>query len=147
VLDRSTNLLKEFRTFALRGNAIDLAVAVVIGLAFTAVITALVTDLLTPVIAAIFGTEDFSALTFTVNGSVFFYGAFLNALISFVCIAFAVFFFVVKPASSMRHRLGWDPPEDPQKASCPRCVSDIPVAATRCPSCTSELTAGWAVTA
>jgi large conductance mechanosensitive channel len=141
---RLTGLMKEFRTFALRGNAIDLAVAVVLGIAFGVVITSLVNNLLTPLIAAIFGTSNFASLTFTINHSVFSYGLFLNALISFVCIAAAVFFFVVKPMSVLRRRLGWDPPEAPARSACPRCTTDIAVTATRCPACTSELDAGWA---
>jgi len=144
VLSKSRGVLREFRGFALRGNALDLAVAVVIGAAFSAVINSLVKYLFTPLIAAIFGQSDFSKLTFSINHSTFYYGQFLNALISFVCIAVAVFFLVVKPTSVLRHRLGWDPPVEPQKASCPRCTTDIPVAATRCPSCTSDLDAQWA---
>ena len=99
-------MLKEFKEFLLRGNIVDLAVAVVIGVAFGAVVTSLVADLLTPLIAAIFGKNDFSNLTFTINGSVFKYGSFLNALISFVSIAAAVFFFVVKPVNAMKSRFG-----------------------------------------
>jgi len=144
VVTRTKGVFKEFRTFALRGNALDLAVGVVIGAAFAATVNAMVKSLFTPLIAAIFGKADFSQLTFEVNHSVFYYGQFINALISFVCIAAAVFFFVVKPTSALRHRLGWDPPEEPAKAACPRCVTDIPVAATRCPSCTSDLADGWA---
>jgi large conductance mechanosensitive channel len=143
VMKRSTGLLKEFRTFTLRGNALDLAVGVVIGAAFAATVNSFVKSLLTPLISAIFGKADFSSLTFTINNSVFYYGEFLNALISFVCIAFAIFFFVVKPQSTLRHRLGYDPPTEQQKAACPRCVTDIPVEATRCPSCTSDLEANW----
>ena len=99
-------MLKEFKDFLMRGNIVDLAVAVVIGVAFGALVTALVADLLTPVVAAIIGKNDFSDLTFTINGSVFKYGAFLNALISFVSIAGAVFFFVVKPVNAMKTRFG-----------------------------------------
>lgn len=99
-------MLKEFRTFLMRGNIVDLAVAVVIGAAFGALVTALVEDLLTPVIAAIIGKPDFSNLTFTINDSVFRYGSFLNALIAFVSIAAAVFFFVVKPMNHLKDRLG-----------------------------------------
>ena len=99
-------MLKEFKDFLMRGNIVDLAVAVVIGVAFGALVTALVTDLLTPVVAAIIGKNDFSNLTFTINGSVFKYGSFLNALISFVSIAGAVFFFVVKPVNAMKTRFG-----------------------------------------
>jgi large conductance mechanosensitive channel len=88
-------MLKEFRAFLLRGNVIDLAVAFVIGVAFAAVVTSFVQDLLTPLIAAIFGKPDFSGLTFTINGSVFRYGAFINAVIAFVLVAAAIFFVVV----------------------------------------------------
>lgn len=141
---RAGGLLKEFQSFALKGNAIDLAIAVVMGIAFGAVITSLVDNLLTPLIAAIFGTSNFADLTFTINNSVFTYGVFLNSLISFLSIAVAVFFFVVKPTSALRRRLGWDPPEEPAHAACPRCATDIAVIATRCPACTSELDSGWA---
>ena len=99
-------MLKEFKEFLMKGNIVDLAVAVVIGAAFGAVVTALVADLLTPVIAAIFGKNDFSDLTFTINDSVFKYGSFLNALISFISIAAAVFFFVVKPMNAIQDRYG-----------------------------------------
>lgn len=99
-------MLKEFRTFLMRGNIVDLAVAVVIGIAFGALVTALVADLLTPIIAAIIGKPDFSGLTFTINDSVFKYGSFLNALIAFVSIAAAVFFFVVKPMDAIQKRRG-----------------------------------------
>ena len=105
-------MFKEFKDFLMRGNVIDLAVAVVIGAAFGAVVTSLVTDLLTPVIAAIFGKPDFSNLTFTINGSVFRYGNFINALIAFISIAAAVFFFVVKPVNAINRRRGIDPSED-----------------------------------
>ena len=105
-------MLKEFKEFLLRGNIVDLAVAVVIGVAFGAVVTSLVADLLTPLIAAIFGKNDFSNLTFTINGSLFKYGSFLNALISFVSIAAAVFFFVVKPVNAMKSRFGGPDDDD-----------------------------------
>ena len=105
-------MLKEFKDFLMRGNVIDLAVAVVIGAAFGAVVTSLVTDLLTPVIAAIFGKPDFSNLTFTINGSVFRYGNFINALIAFISIAAAVFFFVVKPVNAINRRRGIEPDEE-----------------------------------
>ena len=105
-------MIKEFRDFLMRGNVIDLAVAVVIGAAFGAVVTSLVSDLLTPVIAAIVGKPDFSNLTFTINGSVFRYGNFINALIAFVSIAAAVFFFVVKPINAINRTRGIDPAEE-----------------------------------
>lgn len=130
-------MLKEFREFIMRGNLVDLAVAVVIGLAFSAVVTALVADLITPLIAAIGGKPDFSGLTFTINHSRFLYGAFVNALVSFVVIAGAVFFFVVKPMNVLAARRAR--PEAATTRACPRCVSEIPLAATRCPNCTSEL--------
>lgn len=97
-------MLREFKQFLLRGNVVDLAIAVVIGVAFGAVIASLVENLLTPLIAAIFGSQDFSALTFTINGSTFRYGAFVNALITFVSVAAAVFFFVVKPINALQAR-------------------------------------------
>jgi large conductance mechanosensitive channel len=133
------SLLTEFKQFVLRGNVVDLAVGVVIGLAFGAVITALVADLLTPLIAAIFGSNDFSALTFTINGSVFRYGDFINALITFVTIAAAVFFFVVKPVNHLMARRKTEPPVDEAVRQCPECLSEIPVDARRCAFCTSQV--------
>jgi large conductance mechanosensitive channel len=107
-------MVKEFREFLLRGNVVDLAVAVVIGAAFGAVITSLVADMITPLIAAIGGNPDFSALTFTINGSQFFYGSFINALIAFVVIALAIFLFVVKPVNALmaRRKAGEEPELD-----------------------------------
>jgi large conductance mechanosensitive channel len=135
----------EFKQFLLRGNVVDLAVGVVIGLAFGAVITALVADILTPVIAAIFGKSDFSALTFTINGSVFRYGDFINALITFVTVTAAVFFFVVKPVNHLMARRKTEPPVDETVRQCPECLSEIPVDARRCAFCTSQV--GAAATA
>jgi large conductance mechanosensitive channel len=97
-------MIKEFRDFLLRGNIVELAVAFVLGVAFAAVVASLVGDLLTPLIAAIFGKQDFSSLTFTINDSEFRYGAFINAVIAFVMIAAAVFFVVVKPMNAMAAR-------------------------------------------
>ncbi len=105
-------MLKEFRAFLMRGNIVELAIAVVIGAAFGALVTSLVENLLTPVIAAVIGKPDFSDLTFTINGSVFRYGSFLNALISFVSIAAAVFFFVVRPIDAMQLARGIEKAED-----------------------------------
>jgi large conductance mechanosensitive channel len=139
------SLLTEFKQFLLRGNVVDLAVGVVIGLAFGAVITALVADILTPIIAAIFGKSDFSALTFTINGSVFRYGDFINALITFVTIAAAVFFFVVKPVNHLMARRKTEPPVDETVRQCPECLSEIPVDARRCAFCTAQV--GAAATA
>ena len=126
-----------FRKFLLRGNVVDLAVGIVIGVAFAAVVTALVADLLTPLIAAIFGKHDFSGLTFTINGSHFLYGAFINALIAFVSIAAAVFFFVVRPVNALMARRKTEPPVDETTRQCPECMSEIPIAARRCAFCTS----------
>ena len=130
--------LTEFRAFMLRGNLVDTAVGIVIGLAFTAVITALVASLITPLIAAIFGKPNFAALTFTINGSVFTYGLFLNALLSFVLVAIVLFFVVVKPVNAMRARR--ESP-DPTTRACPECLSEIPLEAHRCAFCTTELSA------
>ncbi len=105
-------MLKEFRAFMLRGNIIELAVAIVIGAAFGALVTSLVANLLTPVVAAIIGKPDFSNLTFAINGSVFRYGSFLNALIAFVSIAAAIFFFVVRPVDAIQRRMGIEKPQD-----------------------------------
>jgi large conductance mechanosensitive channel len=131
-------LIKDFKAFLFRGNVVDLAVAVVIGTAFTAVVASFVANILTPLIAAIFGKHDFSALTFTVNGSVFRYGSFLNALITFITVAATVFFFVVEPVNRLLARRS---KEDPDSKECPECTSAIPVRARRCPECTAELTA------
>jgi large conductance mechanosensitive channel len=129
-----------FKRFLLRGNVIDLAVAVVIGGAFGAVVTALVKDLLTPLIAAVAGKPDFSALAFTINGSRFLVGEFLNALLSFVMISAAIYFFVVAPVNAIaeRRRRG-EAPADPTTKRCPECLSEIPIAARRCAFCTSTL--------
>ena len=133
-------MLRGFKEFVLRGNVLDLAVAVVIGGAFGAVITALVKDLLTPLIGAIVGQPDFSALTFTVNGSTFLIGDFLNAVISFLLIAAAVYVFVVAPVNALvaRRRRG-EPPADPTTKKCDECLSEVPIAARRCAFCTSSL--------
>jgi large conductance mechanosensitive channel len=131
-------MLKEFKAFLLRGNVVDLAVAVVIGIAFGAVIAALVADIITPLIAAIFGSHDFSALTFTVNNSTFLYGAFINAVVAFVLVAAAVFFFVVKPMNALAARRETEEPA-PSTRDCPECLSEIPLAARRCRYCTAEV--------
>ncbi|HTI40090.1 MAG TPA: large conductance mechanosensitive channel protein MscL [Vicinamibacterales bacterium] len=133
-------MLKGFRDFILRGNVVDLAVAVVIGGAFGTVVTALVKDLLTPLIAAIAGKPDFSAIKFTVNGSEFPIGDFVNAVISFLLIAAAIYFFVVAPMNAIiarRHR--GEAPPDPTTKKCPECLSEVPIAARRCAFCTQTL--------
>ncbi len=127
-------MLKEFKQFLLRGNAVDLAVGVVIGAAFGAVVSAIVSDLLTPFIAAIVKEPDFGGLAFTLNGSRFMYGHFINAVISFVLVSFAVFFFIMKP----RTLLGGKPHTAPTK-KCPECLSEIPRKATRCLYCTQPV--------
>jgi large conductance mechanosensitive channel len=133
-------MFKGFRQFLLRGNVIDLAVAVVMGGAFGAVVAALVRDLLTPLIAAIIGKPDFSAIAVTVNGSRILVGDFINALISFVLVAAAVYFFVVVPMNAFmaRMRRGETPP-DPTTKKCPDCLSEVPIAARRCAFCTTPL--------
>lgn len=135
-------MVDDFERFLLRGSVVDLAVGIVIGAAFGAVVTAFVADLLTPLVAAIFGRRDFAALTFTVNGSHFLYGAFLNALISFLTIAAAVFFFVVRPVNALMARRKTEPPVDEATRGCPECLSEIPVAARRCAFCTAVVPSG-----
>jgi large conductance mechanosensitive channel len=132
-------MLREFREFILRGNLVDLAVAVVIGTAFTAVVTSMVEDLITPLIAAIGGEPDFSALSFTIHESEFRYGDFINALIAFLIVSGVVFFFVIKPVNALLSRLRTEPPVAEETRQCPECLSDIPVAARRCAFCGDRL--------
>ena len=129
----------EFKQFVLRGNVIDLAVGIVIGAAFAAVVQAAVADLLTPLVAAIFGKPDFNQLTFEINNSVFKYGHFLNALIAFLIIAWVVFFFVVKPVNALMSLSQRRESPDPSTRKCPECRSEIPIDARRCAFCTSEV--------
>ena len=133
-------MLKGFKQFILRGNVLDLAVAVVIGAAFGAVVAALVKDLITPLIAAILGKPDFSAIEFEVNSSKFLVGDFINALVSFLLVAAAVYFFVVLPMNTLtaRMRRGEATP-DPTTKDCPECLSKIPIGARRCAFCASEV--------
>lgn len=133
------NAVKEFKEFIAHGNLIDLAVAFVIGAAFAALIKSLVEDLITPIIAAIFGQPDFSGLKFTINSSVFLYGSFLNAVITFLSVAAAIFFLIVKPMNMLEERRKRG--DDPDVRDCPECLSEIPYAARRCAHCTSELEA------
>jgi len=129
-----------FKQFLLRGNVVDLAVGVVIGAAFGGVVTALVKDLLTPLIAAIVKQPDFSALTLTLNGSKLLYGEFINALLSFLIIAAAVYFFVVIPINALIARTKKDPVSaDPTTRKCTECLSEIPINARRCAYCTSTV--------
>lgn len=134
-------MLRDFKEFLLRGNVVDLAIAVVIGAAFGAVVTALVKDLITPLIAAIGGQPNFSALSFTINKSHFLYGDFINAIIAFIVIAAVVFFFVVVPLNKLierSQRQATTP--DPTTRKCPECLSEIPMEARRCAYCTAEVT-------
>lgn len=133
-------MLKDFKAFLLRGNVIDLAVAVVIGAAFGDVIKSLVADIFTPILA-IPGSADFSTLDFTINGSVFRYGSFFNAVISFVTIAAAIFFFVVRPVNALMARRKTEPDVESTTRECPECLSSIPVAARRCAFCTAKVSA------
>lgn len=125
----------------MRGNVLDLAVAVIIGAAFGAVVTALVENILTPLIAAIFGKPDFSNLSFTINNSQIMYGAFLNAVIAFLLVAAALFFFVIKPFNMLMSRRKQQVESDPTTRECPYCLTVVPIAATRCSACTSDLKA------
>lgn len=129
-------MVREFRDFVLRGNVVDLAIAVVIGAAFGALVSAFVADLITPLIAALGGKPDFSALSFTINESEFRYGHFNNAVISFLIIAAVVFLFVVKPVNTLLARRR---AVDPTTRDCPECLSEIPLGARRCSFCASEV--------
>jgi large conductance mechanosensitive channel len=129
-------MLSGFKQFILRGNVVDMAVGVVIGAAFASVVGALTKDLLTPLIAAIVKAPDFSGLTFTLNGSKFMYGDFINTLISFMLVAGAVYFFVVTPINALVSRMRKAPaPADPTTKKCPECLSEIPIDARRCAHC------------
>jgi large conductance mechanosensitive channel len=129
-------MLKGFGQFLMRGNVVDLAVAVVIGAAFGAIVTALVKDLVTPLIAALFGKPDFSALGFTLNNSRFAVGDFINALVAFILVAAAIYFFVVAPMNAMTARFT-KPEAAPALRECPECLSEIPAAASRCKFCSA----------
>jgi large conductance mechanosensitive channel len=132
-------VIREFRDFLLRGNVIDLAVAVVIGTAFGSVVTAFVGGILTPLLG-LFGVPNFSSLEITAGSATISYGLFLNALITFVLVAAAIFFFVVKPMNALAaRRAAKEPGEAPTTKPCPFCATDIPMGATRCPHCTSQL--------
>jgi large conductance mechanosensitive channel len=135
-------MLSGFRQFLLRGNVIDLAVAVIIGAAFGGVVTAFVKDLLTPLIAALGGQPDFAGLTFTINNSKFLYGEFINAVVSFVIVAAVIYFLVVVPMNQL-NKMTSKPaaPKAPATRKCPECLSEIPAGATRCAFCTTQLKA------
>lgn len=133
-------MIQGFKQFLMRGNVVELAVALIMGAAFGAVITSLVTDIFTPLIAAVVGKPDFSLLGVTVNGTTIYYGKFLNALITFFMVAIAVYFAIVAPVNAVvaRSRRGEKPP-DPTTKNCPECLSAIPIGAKRCSQCTSLL--------
>jgi large conductance mechanosensitive channel len=132
--------MKGFKQFIFRGNVLDLAVAVVIGAAFAAVVTALVKDVITPLIAAVAGSPDFSSIALDINGSKLLIGDFLNAVIAFLLMAMAVYFFIVLPVNSLTARLNrGEAPPDPTTKKCPECLSEVPIAARRCAFCTSAL--------
>jgi large conductance mechanosensitive channel len=130
-----------FKQFLLRGNVVDLAVGVVIGAAFGGVVTAFTKDLLTPLIAAVAGKPDFSAIQFTIHGSKFPVGDFVNAVVSFLIIAVAVYYLVVLPVNALVSRSRKEPPADPTTKKCPECLSEIAIGAKRCAFCTTQLTA------
>jgi large conductance mechanosensitive channel len=133
-------MLSGFKQFILRGNVVDLAVGVVIGAAFGSVVTAFTKDLLTPLIAAVVGKPDFSAISFTLGASVFPLGDFVNALVSFLLVATAVYFFVVTPINALIARMRKAPaPADPTTKKCPECLSEIPIDARRCGFCTQPV--------
>jgi large conductance mechanosensitive channel len=131
------SLVDEFKTFILRGNVLDLAIAVVIGAAFVAIVTSFVENIVTPLIAAIGGQPDFSSLSFTINNSEIRYGAFLNSVITFLIIALIIFFLIIKPVNVLMARVA--PPAATEPAICPECLSVIALDANRCPNCTTWL--------
>lgn len=131
-------MFKDFKQFILRGNVVDLAVGVIMGAAFTSIVNSLVKDILTPFIAAIFKQPDFSGLYFTLNHSRFAYGNFINALVSFLLVSIAVYFFVVTPINTLVSKMRKEPPVDPTTKKCPECLSEIPKEARRCAFCTSQ---------
>lgn len=135
------SIARDFKAFLLRGNVVDLAVGIAMGAAFVAVVNSLVSDLITPIIAAITGNTDFSALTFEINNSIFRYGSFINAVVTFLTVGTAIFFFVVMPYNAFQARMRKEPPPDPTTRKCPECLSEIPIGAKRCSFCTSEVAA------
>ena len=132
-------MLGGFREFILRGNVVELAVAVVIGAAFGAIVTSLVENIITPLIGALGGQPDFSGLSVTINGSQILYGAFLNSVIALLIIAAVIFFAVVKPMNAVMTRMRTEPTPDPLTSKCPFCLSEVQIGATRCPFCTQEI--------
>ncbi len=143
----TSSLLTEFKAFILRGNVVDLAVAFVIGVAFAAVVTALVNDIIMPILGIFGGKPSFDQYYWTINGSRILIGSFLTALVSFLLLAAAIFFFVVKPVNYLVSRRKAELPPDPTTRECPFCLSDIPLQASRCAFCTSEVPVPATVTA
>ena len=138
-------MLSGFKQFILRGNVIDMSVGVVVGAAFATVVAAFTKDLLTPLIAALVGKPDFSAIQFTVNNSKFLIGDFINAAVAFVLVAAAVYFFVVTPVNMLVARMRKAPaPADPTTKKCPECLSEIPIDARRCAHCSQPVSVGMA---
>lgn len=138
---KENEMLSEFKKFILRGNVVDLAVAVVVGSAFNSVVQGIVKDLITPLIAAIGGQPNFSSLFFKLHGSKFMYGDLINLIISFLLIAGVVFFMVVQPLNKLRAIANRSKtPEEPTDRKCPECLSTIPKAAKRCAFCTAKIT-------
>ena len=131
----------EFKKFLLRGNVVDLAVGVVVGAAFGAVVKSLVEDVITPLLAAVIGTPDFSGLVLTLNASQVRYGTFINAIVSFLLVAAALYFLVVQPVNALVARSRRQPPADPTTRKCPECLSEIPLEARRCAFCTALIAA------
>jgi len=132
-------MLKGFKQFILRGNVVDLAVGLAVGAAFGSVVSSFVKGLITPLVGAIFGTPDFSGISFSINGSKFLVGEFLNAIISFVLIAVTIYFFVVTPMNILMSKVHKEPPADPSTKKCPECLSEIPKEASRCSHCTQPV--------
>jgi len=132
-------MLKDFKAFVLRGNVVDLAVGVAIGAAFTAVVTSFTQNLLTPILAIPGGQVSFADLTFTIRGSQFRYGAFINSIVSFLLIAAALFFLVVRPINTLMARRKVEPPAESTTRDCPECLSSIPVQARRCAFCATQI--------
>lgn len=135
------NTIAGFKKFILRGNAVDLAIGVLIGAAFNSVVSSLVKGILTPLIGLVTRVPDFSNYAVTIEGSKFLYGDFLNNLISFVLTAAAAYFFVVVPMNTLVARMKNEKPADPQNKNCPECLFEIPIKATRCAHCTTKLEA------
>ncbi len=142
-MKRFASAWKEFRDFALRANAVDLAIGVALGSAFTAVVQSIVQGLFTPIIGAVFQKSNFAGLYFTVHGSQFRYGLVVNAVVTFTIVAVMLFFAVVKPLNSLRRRLGHDLPTAQPTAPCPACRTAIDQSARRCPACTEVLSDDW----